>query len=85
VRANDYGPPGDKLRQNAVKTRLHAPRRARKRILAVDSSADVADLDAAIASAGRALGDAGGLGGTGQSDALRVRLPDSFEHGKRAR
>jgi hypothetical protein len=82
---NDYCPPGDKLRRNAFKTRLRALRRARKRSLAGDPSTDVTELDAAIASAERALGDAGGWGGTGSSDALRIRLPGSFEHGKRAR
>jgi hypothetical protein len=85
VRANDYRPPGDALRRKALGTRLRALRRTRKRVLAANPGGDVADLDSAIALLERMLADGGGWGGTGSSDALRVRLPGSFEHGKRAR
>jgi hypothetical protein len=56
VRANDYRPPGNKLRQKALKGKLRALRRTRRRVLDATPSRDVADLDAAIASVERALG-----------------------------
>jgi hypothetical protein len=56
VRANDHHPPGSKLRQKALETRLRALRRARKRALEATSVREVAKLDDAIASVERALG-----------------------------
>jgi hypothetical protein len=56
VRANDSRPPGNKLRQRALKVKLHALRRTRRRVLDATPGRDVADLDAAIASVERALG-----------------------------
>jgi len=56
VRANDHRPPGGRLRQKALETRLRALRRARKRAPATTSVREVAELDAAIASVERALG-----------------------------
>ena len=84
--ANDYRPPGDPTHRRAgMKTKLRALRRTRKRVLAATPGRDVADLDSAIARLERGLGDASGWSGTGSADALRVRLPGSFEQGKRAR
>ena len=57
MRANDHRPPGNKLRQRALKGKLRALRRTRRRLLDANPGRDVADLDAAIASVERALGD----------------------------
>jgi hypothetical protein len=56
---NDYRPPGDKLRRNALKTRLRALRRTRKRVLAEAPGGDVVDLNSAIARLEGMLADAG--------------------------
>ena len=59
MRANDHRPPGSKLRQKALETRLRALRRARKRALEATSVREVAELDDAIANIERALGPSG--------------------------
>jgi len=56
VRANDHRPSSTKLRQKALKMRLRALRRARKRALEATPAREVAELDAAIASVEHALG-----------------------------
>jgi hypothetical protein len=56
--ANDHRPPGDAHRPKALRTRLRALRRTRKRVLAATAAGDVVDLDSAVARLERMLGDA---------------------------
>jgi hypothetical protein len=52
--------PGDALRRQALRTRLRALRRTRKRVLAATPAGDVVELDSAIARLEGMLADAGG-------------------------
>jgi hypothetical protein len=52
--------PGNALRRQALRTRLRALRRTRKRVLAATPGGDIVDLDSAIARLEGMLADAGG-------------------------